>query len=141
MSSRSATSVFKFYDTTGLVPDLDDVIELFLELLSAASGTTCIVDGLDEFEDEDIERILKALKELLRNTKKGAKIFIASRGDPALNVTGLKTLQVTIGMNSTQADIRNYVETTILDKPRQLTTNNELMTTLKERLVSQPENM
>ena len=140
--AETSLQIHKYYDENGLVPDLDDVIEIFLELISVAAGTICIVDGLDELEDKDLERTLKVVRVLSRDSVKyKCKTFITSRSNLASNLAGLKILQIAIDTDAVQADIHDYVEAAILDKSRKLTANEALMTELKDRLVSKSEGM
>ena len=107
----------KFYRTTWITPDLDDVIEIFIELLPATPGIVCIIDGLDEFEDRELERVQKAIRDIFQlGTSHRAKVFITCRKSLDVDPTTFKAIHVPISSNDHEADILHYVETSIEEK-------------------------
>ena len=133
------------YDTSGILPDLDDAVELLAKLFQSVPNAFCIVDGLDELEDKDLERMQKALRELFQaSPNHEVKLFVTSRTDFGTIHDKFSAIHVAITSSDLLEDIRHYVDTSIKDKNayvRQRTTNEALLETLKERLVAGSEGM
>ena len=134
--------LYKFYNATGLVPDLEDVIEIFTKLFIAIHGTVCIVDGVDDFEDEDFTRIVTATRDLARlNEGAHGRFFFTSRRDLDSNLAGIVAVHIPISLVDVKSDLQHYVTAKTSAKIRRLTTDKSLMEKLRERLVTDAEGM
>ena len=135
----------KLYGSSGLQPDLDDLVEVLAELLPVAPNTICIVDGLDEFDDHEFEHVYRTIRKLFRpGLDHGAKMFVTSRKRLDVDTGMLNTRYIAITSDDVLDDIERYVESSIEEKSayvRQLTTNDHLRNRLKDQLVKGSEGM
>jgi hypothetical protein len=135
--------LWKFFGTKRSEPDFDDLADIFSSLFPHTPKTIYIIDGLDEFDEKEVEKVLLIVRKLFASKSKrnGSRILIFSRDQiaPYLSVTRLipGTAHITTSLNNITKDIQLYIQIVIEDKMcvRELTNDHALMEMTKQRLL------
>lgn len=132
----------KFFGKKHSEPDFDDLTDIFSSLATNTPEAIYVIDGLDEFDENEVEKVLRIIRQLFGSKTKqnGSRILIFSRDQiaPYLNVTRFVPGTVHIStLNNTRKDMQLYIETVIEDKMcvRELTSDPDLMEETKQRLL------
>jgi hypothetical protein len=135
--------LLKFFGEKRSVPDFDDLADIFSSLIPHTPETIYIIDGLDEFDEKEVEKVLRIVRKLFgsKSRQKGSRILIFSRDQiaPYLSVTRLipDIAHISTSLNNITKDIQLYIQTLIKDKMclRELTNDQALMEMTKQRLL------
>jgi hypothetical protein len=135
--------LWKFFGTKRSEPDFDDLADIFSNLFLHTPEAIYIIDGLDEFDEKEVEKVLRIVRKLFGSKSKpnGSRILIISRDQiaPYLSVTRLipGTAQISTSLNNIMKDVQLYIQTIIEDKMcvRELTNDHALMEMTKQRLL------
>ena len=134
----------ELYRYGGPERDLEDIVEIFSGLFHHLKAATYIIDGLDEFEHEEINHVLRVFRDLLYNTSQ-QKLYLSSRKELHHNIDIAHILpdikQVFISQSDSLEDIQLYIETKIADQSRKLTDDLVLMEDVKFQLRSRAHSM
>jgi hypothetical protein len=136
-------NLWKFFRTKRSEPDFDDLADIFSSLFQHAPKTVYIIDGLDEFDEKEVEKVLRIVRKLFGSKSKwnGSRILIFSRDQiaPYLSVTQLipGIAHISTSVNNITRDIQLYIQIVIEDKMcvRELTNDHALMEMTKQRLL------
>lgn len=136
--------VVKFFGRKHSEPDFDDLNDIFSILFTHTMEATYIIDGLDEFDEREVEIVLHMIRRLFGNKSGnlGSRILIFSRDQvaPKLDVSRSvpDTVHFSISPNNIKIDIQQYIEIKIQEKTdysRELTQDADLMKETKEKLL------
>jgi hypothetical protein len=134
--------IWKFFGTKRSEPDFDDFDDIFSRLATYTPKAIYVVDGLDEFDGKEVEKVLRVFRNLFgsKTQQHGSRILIFSRDQiaPYLDVVRFIPGIVHIStLNSNRKDMQLYIETVIEDKMcvRELTRDSDLMEETKQRLL------
>lgn len=141
--------ISKFFGTRHSEPDFDDLAEIFSSLFEYTPKTIYIVDGLDEFKEREVERVLLVVRKVFggKSELHGSRILIFSRDQIAsyLNVTRFVpgTIHISTSLKDVTKDIQLYIEHQIEDKMscRELTNDISLMKEIKQTLLEKASGM
>jgi len=133
----------KFFGTKRSEPDFGDLADIFSILFLHTPKTIYIIDGLDEFDEKEVEKVLRIVQKLFgsKSKRNGSRILIFSRDQiaPYLSVTRLipGTAHISTSLNNITKDIQLYVQIVTEDKMcvRELTSDHALMEMTKQRLL------
>lgn len=135
--------ITKFFGTKRSQPDFDDLAEIFSELFKYTPNTLYIIDGLDSFDEKEVEKVLNVIRQFFAGKSKplGSRIIILSREQITRHLSVTRSVpgiaHISIIKEHTAKDIRLYVETVIEDKTmhaRELTEDDDLLEETKKRL-------
>lgn len=141
--------IMKFFGTKHSEPDFDDLAEIFSSLLKYTPKTIYIVDGLDEFQEREVERVLRVVRQVFggKSELHGSRILIFSRDQiaPYLNVTRFApgTAHISVSLEDLTKDIQLYIDHKIEDKMscRELTSDILLTKEIKQILLEKASGM
>jgi hypothetical protein len=136
-------NLWKFFGTKRSEPDFDDLADIFSSIFPHTPETIYIIDGLDEFDEKEVEKVLRIVRKLFgsKSKRSGSRILIFSRDQiaPCLSVTRLipGTAHISTSLNNITKDIQLYIQIVIEDKicVRELTKDSALMEMTKQRLL------
>ena len=136
-----------FYETSEVVPDLEDVVEIFTALFVFVPGATYIIDGLDELDHKEASKILNVFRALFQNAQ-GQKLFISSRKEIDYNIDIINsipgTVHVSIAPADIEQDIQHYIDSVIavkMNSYRVLTEDSSLVQRIKACLYNGAKGM
>lgn len=140
---QTTGEIRKFFGAKRSEPDFDDLNDIFSSLYTHTPNTIYIVDGLDEFDEREVKKVMRVVRRLFgsQNTgQNGSRILISSRDSiaPTLNMT--RSVPGTAHISTSEkiaGDIQLYTEAAIADKmyDRELTNDPALMEEVKQRLL------
>ena len=140
--SRIVSYVKQFYGYKRYPPSLDEVIdEIFLPLSTLLPSTTYVVDGLDECEPEQVQKILKTFQKM--GSQRGPRIFISGREalDVASSIPGSNMIRILEEYH--KEDIRKFINWKIKEKMRErkLTEDARVLQDIKSKLNERADRM
>ncbi|MCJ1384883.1 hypothetical protein MMC17_008001 [Xylographa soralifera] len=134
----------ELYRYGGPERDIEDIAEIFSGLFYYLKAATYIIDGLDEFEHEEINHVLRIFRDLLSNATQ-QKLYLSSRKElhHAIDIAHMlpNTTQILMSQSDSLEDIRLYIETKIADQSRKLTDNAALIEDVKSQLLNRAHGM
>ena len=139
---RIISYVKRFYGPKRHYPKFEEVIdEIFVPLCKLLPSTTYVVDGLDECELKETQKILKTFQKMV--SQHGARIFISGR--EALDVTNSisNSTAIVISDEDNREDICRFIEWRIEEKmrERQLTEDESVLQEIKRELTDKADRM
>lgn len=143
-----ASDLQKFFGSQRILPDFDDLRNVFSRLFHAVPDTIYIIDGIDALQDTHAICFLKLIQRLFcsSDASQMSRILILSR-DQLPGYINIVTFipgirQISISTNAEQ-DIANYIETSIDEKMmyRKLTDDASLLNEIKQTLLIESSNM
>jgi hypothetical protein len=140
--------VLRFFGKKRLEADFDDLAEIAVTLLKYMPNTMCVIDGLDELDENEAKKVLCLVRRLLGNRDKrySLRVLLFSRDHvaPYLDVTRLipGTLRILVSNNTTR-DLQLFIDSKISDKMciRELPGGPDLIAEIKRRLLEEASNM
>jgi hypothetical protein len=140
--------VLKFFGKKRRKADFDDLAEIAVPLLKYTRNTICIIDGLDELDEIEVEKVLGLFRRLLKDREeiKRLRILLFSRDHvaPSLDVTRLipGTLRISTSHNITR-DLELFTDSKITEKMfhRELPGGNDIIADIKRRLLEEASDM
>lgn len=142
--------IVKFFGKKRSEPDFDDLFDNFSTLFTYMDNTTYIIDGLDQFEEGEIEMVLKMARRLFGNKieNHGSRILIFSRDPIAAKLDMSRsipdTVHISIPPSLAGRDIQLYIETMFEEKTaytRELTQDPNLLKETKKTLLEKASGM
>jgi hypothetical protein len=132
----------KFFGKKCSEPDFDDLADIFSSLCIYTPKAIYIIDGLDEFNGNEVEKVLGVVRKLFQGNSKqhGSRILIFSRDQVALYMNVARSVPGTTHIstsNNNSKDIQQYIHTVIQEKKtygRELTSDPNLMEETKHKL-------
>ena len=134
----------KFFGAKRSEPDFFDLTGIFSSLYTYSPGAIYIIDGLDEFNEEEVGKVLHVVRQLFGGESKqhDSRIIVFSRDQvaPYLDVTRAVpgTTRVSLSVSNVMNDIQKYIDTVIEEKTayvRELTSDPALMAEIKQKLL------
>jgi hypothetical protein len=130
-----------------MVPDIEDLKEIFTHLFHYVPNTTYIVDGLDTLNSRDAKSLLGYFRQLFCGRQPKSQILLLSRYqisgciNLALFMPGIR--QISISDNNIQQDIESYIKAKIEDKQmdRKLTDSTSLLQEISRDLLRKSAGM
>jgi hypothetical protein len=125
--------------TFGLFEEVID--EIFVPLCNLLPSTTYVVDGLDECEPKETQKILQTFQKMV--SQHGTRIFISGR--EALDVTNSvsNSTAIVISDEDNREDICRFIEWKIGEKMRErrLTEKESVLEDIKNKLNEKADRM
>ncbi len=139
---RIISYVKRFYGPKRHYPKFEEVIdEIFVPLSQLLPSAMYVVDGLDECEPEEVQKVLKTFQKMM--LRPGTKVFISGREalDVANSIPG--SITVVISDENNREDICRFIEWRIEEKmrERQLTEKKSLLRDIKRKLNEKADRM
>lgn len=128
--------ILRFFGRECIQPDFDDLAVIAISLSEHMARTIYIIDGLEELDEKEVEKVLRFGSKIEKN---GTRIAIFSRDNiaPYLEVPRFipRTVHISTSNNNTK-DIGLYIEIVVKDKMcvRELTSDLALMKETKQKL-------
>jgi hypothetical protein len=124
----------RFYDPNRLPPTLQEITEYILvPLFEQIPKAICVIDGLDECEQDEVRAVLRTFQDLLSHR---VKIFISGRESLEVKNALKDSLILRIADEDVREDIRLFIEHKIDVKltDKQLTENKAVLERIKTAL-------
>jgi hypothetical protein len=139
---RIVSYVKRFYGPKRQYPKFEEMVdEIFVPLSELVPSTIYVVDGLDECEPEEVQKVLKPFQKMM--SQHGTRVFISGR--ESLDVTNSipDSIAVVISDENNREDIRRFIEWRIGEKmrERQLTEKKSLLQDIRSRLNEKADRM
>uniref|UniRef100_A0A093VRU7 Ankyrin repeat and KH domain-containing protein mask n=2 Tax=Talaromyces marneffei PM1 TaxID=1077442 RepID=A0A093VRU7_TALMA len=138
----------KFFGNDRIVPDFEDLKDLFMHIFYQVPNTIYVVDGIDMLDRNNSKRLLKLIQSIFcgRKSLEGSRILLLSR-DHIEGYINISTFMPGIRQISTStnilADIKHFIDMSIVDKTmdRKLTDDHLLLEELKSTLLAESTGM
>ena len=132
---RIISYIKRFYGPKRYHPSFEETIDnIFVPLSELLPTTIYVVDGLDECELEEVQKILKAFRKLV--SLHGLKVFISGR--EGLNVTAAipDSIAICISNEDNREDIHRFIDWRIEEKmlEKQITEKECVLQDIKSKL-------
>jgi hypothetical protein len=132
----------KFFGMKRSEPDFEDLADIFSSLCAYTPKAIYILDGLDEFDEKEVEKVLRVVRQLFggKSNRHGSRILIFSRDKVALHLDVGRSVPGTVHIstsNNITNDIQQYIDTVTEEKKtyvRELTSDPALMEETKQKL-------
>jgi hypothetical protein len=137
--------VLRFFGKKRLEPDFDDLAEIAVTLLKYMPNTMCVIDGLDELDENEAKKVLCLVGRILSD-RDSLRILLFSRDHvaPYLDVTRLipGTLRISTSNNTTR-DLQVFTNRKINERMclRELPGGPDLIAEIKRRLLEEASDM
>jgi hypothetical protein len=137
----------KFFGIDRIVPDFEDLKDLFMQIFYHVPNTIYVIDGIDALDGENSKRLLKLIRSIFCGRKSlGSRILLLSRDhiEGYINIStfipGIR--QISTSANVTE-DIERFIEVSVIDKTmhRRLTDDGQLLEELKSALLTESAGM
>jgi hypothetical protein len=138
----------RFFGNDRVVPDFEDLKDLFMQIFYNVPDTIYVVDGIDALDRENSKRLLKLIQSIFCGLRslEGSRIILLSREhiEGYINIAtfmpGIRQISTSVNI---MGDIQNYIETSIIDKTmyRQLTDDRLLLENMKSTLLAESAGM
>ena len=89
-------------------PPLEDLMRMLRTAIAALPPVFICIDGLDEFQPNDLSKLLELLRDIFRDCP-GTRIFITGRPHVGRAIQKWFAKAVAIPISPNEDDIRNYV--------------------------------
>ena len=138
----------KFFGIDRIVPDFEDLKDMFMQIFYHVPNTIYVIDGIDALDGENSKRLLKLIQSIFcgRKSLEGSRILLLSR-DHIEGYINISTFIPGIRQISTSAnvtgDIERFIEVSVIDKTmhRRLTDDGQLLEELKSALLTESAGM
>ena len=132
----------RFYGPKRYHPSFEETIDdIFIPLSELLPTTMYVVDGLDECELKEVQKILKTFRKLM--SLHSLKVFISGR--EGLNVTTaiLDSIAICISNEDNREDIHRFIEWRIEEKmlEKQITEKECVLQDIKSKLNERADRM
>ncbi|KAK2791301.1 hypothetical protein FQN52_004978 [Onygenales sp. PD_12] len=134
--------VKRFYGPKHYRPNFEEITsKIFIPLTKRLPDITYAVDGLDECEPMEVQKVLKTFRQVI--ALKGPRVFISGRDclDVEHSIPGSIRIRIADGDNS--EDINNFINWKIEEKmlERQLTEDESVLQEIKNELNKRADRM
>ncbi|RHZ65526.1 uncharacterized protein CDV56_109049 [Aspergillus thermomutatus] len=137
-----------FFGKKRVVPDFDDLKDVFIQLFYHVPDVVYIIDGLDALNPDHSKDLFEVFKVLFcgPGTRPGSRILVLSR-EQLPGYTGIPMFMAGIHQISTTSnvmpDLQTYIDTSVTDKSmsRKLTDNLPLLDEVKQILLMESSGM
>jgi hypothetical protein len=138
----------RFFGNDRIVPDFEELKDLFVHIFYHVPNTIYAVDGIDVLDRENSKCLLKLIQSIFCGPRslEGSRILLLSR-DHIEGYINISTFMPGIRQISTSAnvmgDIKDFIAMSIVDKTmqRKLTDNRLLLEELKSALLTESAGM
>ncbi|KAF7136772.1 hypothetical protein CNMCM5793_006241 [Aspergillus hiratsukae] len=138
----------RFFGKKRVVPDFDDLKDVFIQLFYHIPDTVYILDGLDALNLDQTKELFEFFRFLSRGSRSPleSRILVFSR-EQLPGFTGIPPLMAGIHRISTTSnvmpDLQTYIDTSVTDKlmSRTLTDNLALLNEVKQTLLKESSGM